>query len=162
MRESIGGTQLFIIVVTLILLFSGIMALTINRSNAFTVKDQLVSIIEEAGGFKMDTELTSGRGDETLIKIVESLQNNAYRQSGMCPKSDPNNGYQVSEYERNGSKTSGNNKSSFCIVKITGKNAEGTVQKYYYQVIVFYTLDLPVINSIFNFKAVGETKALYT
>ena len=159
MKESIGGTQLFIIVITLILLFSGIMALTINHSNAFTVKDKLVSIIEQAGKFDMTSELISGSGDVTLSKIVDSLQETSYRQKGNCPKSKT--GYKVSAYERNGTMTSGNKKSSFCIVRIKGDNPSGTPQVYYYQVIVFYNLDLPVINSVFNFKAIGETKALY-
>ena len=37
MREGIGGIQLFLIVVILILVFAGIMSLTINHSNAFAV-----------------------------------------------------------------------------------------------------------------------------
>ena len=39
MREGIGGIQLFLIVVILILVFAGIMSLTINHSNAFAVKE---------------------------------------------------------------------------------------------------------------------------
>jgi hypothetical protein len=160
MKESIGGTQIFIIVVTLILIFSGIMALTINHSNAFSVKDQLVSIIERNDGFDMTSELKYEGEDTPIGQIVESLQHNSYRQRGRCPESSDN--YEVAAYERNGSKTIGNNKSSFCIVKISGNNPAGTPQSYYYQVIVFYSLDLPVINSFFDFKAIGETKALYS
>ena len=160
MKESIGGTQLFIIVVTLILLFSGIMALTINHSNAFTVKDQLVSIIEQAGGFDMEASLYNSR-DDTLEKIVDALQERSYRQTGMCPNGSGDD-YKVTGYERDGTQTTVNNKSSFCIVRVSGKSPAGTPQNYYYKVIVFYSLDLPVINSLFNFKAVGETKALYS
>lgn len=163
MKESIGGTQIFIIVITLVLLFTGIMAFTINRSNAFSVKDQLVSILERAGGFDMASEIVNNRltGDEALEEIVESLSHNSYRQTGKCPETTGSD-YQVSAYQRNGQKIVGNNDASFCIVRLNGQSPEGTPEKYYYQIIVFYTLDLPVIKEIFNFKAVGETKALYS
>ena len=32
---------------------------------------------------------------------------------------------------------------------------------YYYQVVVFYQLDLPVFHELFNFRVVGNTKVLY-
>ena len=163
MKESIGGTALFIIVVVLILLFSSIMAFTINHSNAFSVKDALVSIIEDSGGFDLEDELIEGaRQDEAdpLYRIVDALSHYSYRQTGKCPESDGNE-YQVVGYTRDGKISRGRDDSSFCIVKIKGKDYNGVVQKYYYQIVVFYSLDIPVIKSIFNFKEVGETKALF-
>ncbi|MBE6148508.1 MAG: hypothetical protein E7167_03330 [Firmicutes bacterium] len=163
MKESIGGTQIFMIVITLVLLFTGIMAFTINRSNAFAVKDELVSIIERAGGLDLSSEIIAGSGDATLTKIVEALEHNSYRQIGKCPNSVAGaDAYEVAAYQRNGAKVLGNNKAAFCIVKINSQNPVGTPNSYYYQIIVFYTLDLPVIKELFNFKAVGETKALYS
>ena len=46
MREAIGGTWLFQIVIVFILLFTGFMCLTINRSKAFNVKDQIIQTIQ--------------------------------------------------------------------------------------------------------------------
>ena len=167
MKESIGGTQLFIIVISLILIFSGIMALTINHSNAFSIKDQIVTILEKNGGFDTSQELVGGSGYTPLEEIKDLLQETSYRQTGKCPTPDSENGYlEVGEYQRDGTKTSGNNLSSFCIVKMSGNKTgagsdSGVAQVYYYKIIVFYHLDLPVIKNIFNFRAVGETKALY-
>ena len=161
MKESIGATQIFMLVIALILIFSGIMALTINRSNAFAVKDQLISIIEKEGKFDMSSQIVndrfSGKGD-ALKEIVDAIDNNSYRQTGTCPEETDNT--KVTAYQRNGSHVSGNNKAAFCIVRIDGNSPAGTPPVYYYQVIVFYTLDLPVLNEVFNFKAVGETKSL--
>ena len=56
MKEGIGGIQLFLIVVVLILIFAGIMSYTLNQSNAFAIKDQLVSILESAGGLDLSAE----------------------------------------------------------------------------------------------------------
>ncbi len=160
MKESIGGTQIFIIVVTLILLFSGIMALTINHSNAFAVKDQIVSTIEKHGGLDITLAVDD---NEVLQEIVEAIKYNAYRQTGSCEQfeRDGLQDYEVIGYQRNGEEVSGNNKASFCIIKNKTAANVGTAPEYYYQVVVFYTLDLPVVNEIFNFKVIGETKVLY-
>lgn len=165
MKESIGATQLFMIVITLVILFSGIVAFSINRSNAFTVKEELVSIIEEAGSFNIDAEIYGQRSDGTLQKMVDILSKTGYRQSGNCSvyeqrvNSDDERVIEVAGYQRNGQKSTGNNSSAFCIVKIKGnQNREDTT--FYYQVIVFYSLDIPIIKTILNFKEVGETKIL--
>ena len=171
MKESIGATQIFLLVIALILIFSGIMALTINRSNAFAVKDQIVSIIETEGKFDMTSEIVAGKyvGDcvnksgskciePALQQIVDVLDHNSYRQTGRCPESST--GKKVISYQRNGSKVSGNNKASFCILQIDGNSPAGAPPVYYYEVIVFYTLDLPIVNEAFNFHVKGQTKSL--
>lgn len=162
MKESIGGTQIFILVIALVLIFTAIMAFTINHSNAFAVKDQIVSIIEASGGFDMTAENIEGSGlnsNEVINQIVEALVSNSYRQVGRCPVAEGN--IEVAAYQRNGAKAMGNQKASFCIVKIPSDGDNGSVTKYYYQVVVFYSLDIPIVNELFNFKAVGETKPLY-
>lgn len=159
MRESIGGTQLFIIVVVLVILFSGIMALTINRANAFAVKDKIVQIIEKYEGFdtKCDTANCSDKDDkEALEEIVELLKTNSYRNSGQCDDSINTTG--PKGFQRDGRHSSGNKASSFCIYKI--KNS-GNITSYYYKVEVFYSLDIPVLKSVFRLKTTGETKKLY-
>ena len=90
MKESIGGIQLFLIVVILVLVFAGIMSLTINQSNAFAIKDQLVSILESAGGFDTSAECVSGscntslKDQETLQKIIDSGIHRPGRCCGKC------------------------------------------------------------------------------
>ncbi len=161
MKESIGSTQLFIIVVTLVILFSGIMALAINRANSFAVKDKLVNVIEKHGGFDMNAEIIGGSTDDALQEIVDSLQEVSYRQEGQCPKPTAGDNYTVVGYERNGTKTMGNDDSAFCILRYPGKNTNGTINVFYYKVVVFYHLDLPVVRGLFNFRVMGETKPLY-
>ena len=174
MKESIGGIQLFLIVVILVLAFAGIMSLTINQSNAFAIKDQLVSILESAGGFDTSAECVSGscntslKDQETLQKVIDSLDSNSYRQTGSCEMIEENlnkhtNKAVVVGYTRTGEKTITGKKDSFCIAKIPAQktNSEDTLKGYYYQIYVFYQLDIPIVNSLFNFRAIGETKLLY-
>lgn len=168
MKESIGGTQIFLIVIALVIIFSGIMAFTINHSNAFSVKDQLVTVLENNGGMASGTELVNREyeyllndSQKTLLEMVEILEYNSYRATGRCPESEGSN-YVVTAYDRDGRTTVGSERSSFCIAKVKSAGvASGTNQTYYYQVIVFYSLDIPILNELMNFKAVGETKPLY-
>ena len=164
MKESIGGISLTMIVIVLILLFAGIMSLTISRSNAIAVKDRIIRIIEEYDGFEMngpevtyDTEC-SGNND-ALCDILDTINNYSYRQTGKCP-----DGEEVVGFQRNGAKVySSDDKAAFCIVRTTaGRDGAGYRQndKYYYKVIMFYGIDIPVIKQILNFKATGETKML--
>ena len=174
MREGIGGIQLFLIVIILILVFAGIMSLTINHSNAFAVKDQLVSILEDAGGLDITSECRLGecntniKDQQTLQNIIDALDSYSYRQQGNCDSITISNNAKMVGYQRTGEITMSGKKSSFCIVKIDSNKDkidsnkdDGTLKGYYYKVYVFYQLDIPVLHSIFNFRSVGETKLLY-
>lgn len=168
MREGIGSLGIFIIVIALILIFAGIVALTINHNNAFAVKDAIVSIIESNEGFdmKMDLTKTSQKGDKdykALKSIVESLNTYSYRQNGYCPTFTSDK-YKVTGYDRKGEIVVPSKKASFCIVRIKADaNSSGTggIKTYYYQVYVFYQLDLPVLRNMITLKEIGETKPLY-
>ena len=71
MKEAMGGVPLFEIVVVFILLFTGIMCLTINHSKAFAVKDEIINIIET------NTTQYSAEGilsDNVTKEIAEQLK----------------------------------------------------------------------------------------
>ena len=169
MKESVGGISLTMIVIVLILLFAGIMSLTISRSNAIAVKDRIMRIIEEYDGFNMKAEAkyeTECKGDDALCDILETINTYSYRQTGICPEGD-----NVVGYQRDGSMVNSNSAAAFCIIRTkAGKNQAGYLagdkpvyidsDKYYYKVIMFYGIDIPVIKAILNFKATGETKML--
>lgn len=154
MKESIGSTQLFIIVITIILIFAGIMGLTISRSNAFAIKDSVISAIENNGGMDLSKEKTSSLSshDAALDEIVEILATYSYRQKGVC-----NSG--ATGYDRSGKKTSPSSASAFCIERISGKM--GNNDSFYYKVTIFYTFGLPILADNLNFTVKGETKPLY-
>ena len=169
MKEGIGMTQLFALVVSLVVLFAGIMAFAINRANSFSIKDKIVNILEKHNGFDMTHELIGGMDysdcdqdyyDDALEEIVCSLQELSYRQTGQCPEVE--GAMEVVGYQRNGTKTMGKKESSFCLVKVSGNPSDkpGVVNLYYYKVIVFYHLDLPILRQLFDFKNIGQTKAL--
>ena len=162
MKESVGGISLTMIVIVLILLFAGIMSLTISRSNAIAVKDRIMRIIEEYDGFNMNATITSYDtecdGDDALCDILETINNYSYRQTGICP-----DGKNVVGYQRDGTMVNSGSQAAFCIIKTkAGRDRAGYIDsdRYYYKLIMFYGIDVPVIKTILNFKATGETKML--
>lgn len=164
MREAIGGTWLFNLVIFFVLLFAGYMCLSINYSKAFSVKDKIITEIERNGGIKSLTN--SDKKDETMNNIADYLVKMGYRNKGNC------DGYSYG-CDRNGTciDLSGNSRGqySFCIEEVTEenvfKNPAYVKGEYifvtYYKVKVFYHLDLPVIRQMFNFNVKGDTKILY-
>lgn len=168
MKESTGGIGLFIIVIALVILFTGVMSFTVNRSNSFAIKDEIISILEKNGGidFNSTWDPDTESGNTTLGKIVEVLYNHKYRQTGVCP--NPCSGVElcytdVGCWTRDGKELSvGEKGASIVILRYDGKPVDnGTTDPIYYQVLVYYSLDLPIINDVFTFKVTGETKPMY-
>lgn len=173
MKESIGGLALIGLVISLIVLFTGIVTFTVNRSNSFAIKDEIISIIESDGGFDMHAtyDYDNNTGDATLGKIVETLSAHQYRQTGICP--DPCSGNQdctsqndaeVACYTRTGKNVSEGDEATIVILKKNGSQGKpnGTTEPYYFEVRVFYRIDLPVLNNILIFSVRGQTKPMYT
>ena len=139
MREAIGGTWIFTIVIVFIVLFSSYLAISVNYSKAFKVKDSIISIIEHNEG------LSSNAQEE----IANYLSGIGYFVYGTCNSNKK--GYEKSNTAR---------KYKYCISKKeVGDSA--SLRKTYYKVRVFFRLDLPVIGDIFTFPVSGETKAVY-
>ena len=167
MKDSISMTTIFQIFILFVLLFTAIMCLTINNSNAFGVKDSIVNAIESLDGNYME-------GPNLNEEIVKVIQETSYRTSGTCP--DDYKGF-----DRAGNAvSSGSSDAAVCIKEV--KATEGLddylasssggglgntvaiddfVEGSYYKVMLFFQLDIPVIKQIFNFNTTGETRIIY-
>ena len=155
MKEAIGGTWLFQIVIVFILLFTGFMCLSINRSKAFNVKNYILETIQTYNG-----DVNAAMSD-----IVEYMKTNAYRTTGKKSDSiDLKCGKEYACYNREGKKD--NQNPVFCLVKIPVDSNKGCLvndfddlpNMYYYRIEVFYQLDLPFFHDLFSFKITGDTK----
>ena len=164
MRESISITTIFQIFILFVLLFTAIMCLTINNSNAFGVKDSIINAIESLDGNYLD-------GSDLNEEIVQVIQETSYRTSGTCP-----DGY--SGFDRAGNSVGSNSSdAAVCIravhttedldtyleKKLGAGNIATTdfVEGIYYQVVLFFQLDIPVFKQVFNFQTKGETRTIY-
>ncbi len=147
MREAIGGNWLFQIVIVFVLLFTGFMCLTINHTKAFNVKNTIIKTIEREQGL----DLGNTKDDEGIKQIISYLQETGYRTTGKCP-----DGWVG--IDRDGNSVANN--PAFCIKESTFGNGELATISNYYSIIVFYQLDLPIFNEVFNFKVTGDTKVM--
>lgn len=145
MREAIGGTWIFGIVITFIVLFSSYLAISVNYSKAFKVKNSIVSMIEKY----------EGHGTEVQNLIEDYNKSVGYGVSSSC--SGRGTGYDV-VYTGGGSA-----RSRYCVsCSETAPSGQGNrMPKSYYTITVFFKLDLPIIGNIFVFPVTGQTKPVY-
>lgn len=170
MRESIGGLSLFQIVIVFLLLFTAIMCFTISHSRAIAVKDEVVSIIENSS-----IPVGGTLNPDTLEAIRDRLSEVGHRSVGDC---DADGTGDWVGYDRN---LNQNNTNALFCIKLTSvseqfvKDAQNQCQSpceivspengtdypnmYYYNVKLFYTLDVPVVERM-NFNIVSSTKVI--
>ncbi|MDO4375550.1 MAG: hypothetical protein Q4C33_00020 [bacterium] len=151
MREAIGGTWLFSIVIVFIVLFTSFLAISVNYSKAFKVKNGIINIIEKREGMSQDT------ADE----ISEYLGTVGYLIYSSCPDytSQSDNGStqgKAQGFERSNTNA---NKYKYCVARTEDSN--GNIKKTYYKVTVFFRVDLPIMGELFTFPVTGETKPIY-
>lgn len=147
MREAIGGTWIFSIVIVFIVLFTSFLAISVNYSKAFKVKNGIVNIIEKREGIS----------DATVDEISDYLNSVGYLVYSSCPdyvasqSNESAHGFEASN--------TNSRKFKYCIAKTEDTN--GNIKKTYYKVTVFFRVDLPIMGEIFTFPVTGETKPIY-
>ena len=148
MREAIGGTWLLTIVLVFIVLFSSFLALSINYSKAFKVKNGIVNIIEK----------NEGLSDDSQDEIKDYLTTVGYLIYSSCPKNLTEQGdkTKLAGFEHYAANA---NKYLYCVAKTDDDS--GNIKKSYYKVTVFFRVDLPILGEIFTFPISGETKPIY-
>ena len=165
MKEAMGGVSLFQIFFAFILLFTGIMCLTINHSRAYGVKDEIINIIERESGNK--------KFNEVVALISEHIQESGHLITGNCSLRGDN----FIGYDRNGNITNGSS-AAFCLKEnnvasaftkdantvCAKKGCKVTESMYpdmkYYDVVIFYQLDIPLLSQALNLTLNGSTKVI--
>ncbi len=147
MREAIGGTWLFGLVITFIVFFASFLAISVNYSKAFNVKNNIVDMISKY----------EGNNCNARKKIGNYLSDVGYLVTGDCGSID---GDKYDAYDLKGNKLASGKKGYYCIAK-TDTGSDTDIKKSYYRVIVFFRVDLPVIGNITTFKIKGETESIY-
>lgn len=147
MREAIGGTWLIGFVVLFIVLFSAYLAVSINYTKAFKVKNQIINVIEENEGFTTSVGLVSGKPDDQL-KASSKTEDKIYYYLKSV-------GYATTKIDENRCPNGDMYEGGYCIQKIC------TSQGAYYKVTSFIKIELPLIWQSFVIPINGETKVLY-
>lgn len=141
MRQTIGGTWLFQLMILFILLFVGFIVLTLNYSKTIRIKNEMLSMVEKYEGL-----------NEQSIKLVNNyLLYTGYAVTGSCSVEDGSYGAldlssPYLEEAQEGSKY------YYCVKKYNGTNTTN-----YYQIAIFYKFNLPVIGDTSSFIVKGTT-----
>ena len=151
MREAIGTYWLTAIVLVFIVLFTGYLCLSINMNREYKVKNEVINIIKKYNGFN----------DQALKDIQEYMNKVGYRNKGTCKDTD-GDGFNLTD---SGIVT---NNTYFCVKQIAThyeKISKGVDAPFpdavYYQVKVFFSVDLPIIRGMFTFPLTGSTKKIF-
>ena len=156
MRESISESWTIQIVAAFILLFVAFLALMISYSKCFKTKNEVISIAEKYRGFT-----------DTSVPIINGYLNSSnYKGSGKCK-----NGTLSDEEGSYGMPVDGDTlelieegkKYKYCIYRRISDNTKdwdptGTLVTY--EVVMFYSFNIPAFGNIATFEVSGNTVEL--
>lgn len=165
MRDAVGSTWIFSLVISFTLIFAGFLVLALAYSKAYKLKNEMISIFEKYEGFTK-TAYTINQENESYnqrlgsIGIVNQyLNNSGYKSKGVCEIGD----YGASDL----SDIDG------ALTYITSES--DAKEKYYYcitvgetvgcnttlKVKVFYDFNLPIFGQLKKYSITGQTREIY-
>jgi len=155
MREAIGGAWILSLVVVFILIFAAYLAISINYSKAFHIKDAVVSIIEKNEG-----HCGADASDGSRALIAEYLAAEGYRVFGNCRGDE----------EVHLAESTNPGRGMYCLERVETTQThwptrpsptlippDQRVSTGYYRITLFFRFDLPLLGNILTFRVPGET-----
>lgn len=147
MREVSGTTWTFQMIILFILIFAAFLTLVLNYSKAYDVKNEFLTIVEKYDGVTTDS-----------LEIIDSyLSERGYKTTGKCPVSnDMEVWYGASSLNSADAPEEVESKKNYYYCY----NVESKGNSIYYNVILFYKFNLPVIGEVATFKIKGKTNSI--
>lgn len=188
MKNSITNFWLLSLVVIFIFIFSAYLAITVNYSMAFKVKNEVLDIIEKRKGILLDNSVSTqaakiGGG---TVKVPKSalgvinvyLTGSGYKTRGKCAALDDTRSIDTASWYgvKDLTNSSGpvlsydypavnSQKYYWCFRKrqtyCGGGCSTGNNDSFIYEVMFFYKMDLPVLGDLFTFRVEGTTDEIY-
>lgn len=143
MKVTSESTWTFQLMIFFILIFAAFLILTLSYNKAYAIKNRMLSIIEKYEGVT----------NESARYINDYASNKSYTNTGVCPEGWYG-AVSISEDEVDFEIADGKKKYYYCFNEEKSRD-----EKIYYEVIVFYRFNLPIIGSIANYKIEGTTKS---
>ena len=154
MRDAVGSTWIFSLVISFTLIFAGFLVLALSYAKAYKVKNEMTSMIEKYEGLTINDSLNN-RGSVQIIN--QYLQNSGYKAKGNCQIGD----YAADDLSLNTlvEVTSGNSSDQFyyCISTNTDREKCTTL----FKITVFYDFNLPVLGQLRKYSITGQTNEIF-
>lgn len=161
MKESIGGTWLFGIVIAFVVFFTTYISVSTNYSRCFRIKDEILSTVERYKGIN----------EKSLEYVSKYLSSIGYSSTGACPEQ---NGCWYG-FRINDTAPTTITDANFCVRRFTvvdkpSTNADSEIvidgpighpPSAYYQIVVFFKLSWPIVDTFININIDGETSIIY-
>ena len=141
MKETTSTMWTFQMIIIFMLLFAAFLALILVYSKAFSIKNRFLSIIEKYDG------ITS----ESLQIMNNFARSHNYKAKAICPK-DGKSWYGVDIVDDSYEAAKDNKRYSYCFSQ--EHDAKGLI---YYNIVVFYRFNLPVLNSLGGYRIDGRS-----
>jgi hypothetical protein len=139
MRESIGGTWLFGIVIVFIILFASFLTYSISYTKAFNTKNKIIEIIEQNEGFNTSNGANGDNTEDKIMNYIEAVGYN-YSANPRCESNEePMQGY--------------------CLRKIC-PNTNDNQTNVHYKITTFIRLEIPLIGLTIDIPISGETRMI--
>ena len=148
MKEAVGTTTIFKLVLAFTLLFSGFLAISITYNKVYKLKNETVSIIEKYEGVNR----------KSLRIINNYLHNSGYNIKGHCESGE----YGVKDLNYEDYELAKNNEEYYYCLNYYCKNRTCSLNdnQIFYKVKVFFKFNLPFFGDLTTFKVTGDTKAI--
>lgn len=154
MKEAIGGTWIFGLVIFFIAFFTAFISISLNYSKCYKLKDEIIATIQR----------NNGVSDATLREINRYMGSIGYRSTGNClSKTKAEACLSGFNYATNSDTivpTSNLEHANYCIAKRKSPPSPDGFDTAYYYVKVFFKFDLPLIRNIFGLSIDGESATL--
>lgn len=146
MRQAIGTTWTLQLVIIFMLIFVSFLALSINYTKAFKIKNELTTMIEKYEGLS--------EGNDGSISIINNyLLYNNYTVMGKCEEDE----YGVDNLNDSIIKKVNKNEKYYYCVKKIDEATEALPFKAKYKIKIFFNFSLPIIGQLFTFNVDGTT-----
>ncbi|MEG1505872.1 MAG: hypothetical protein RR478_00065 [Bacilli bacterium] len=149
MKETVGTTWTFQLIIIFILIFACFLTLVISYSKAYSIKNTVITIVEKYEGIS----------EESLIIINNYLDNSGYRTIGNCSKKENDNRTWYGVNANNEFELANDSKKYLYCVSETNVYNEYSSQdsKVYNELKFFYKFNLPIIGELKTFVVNGRT-----
>ena len=166
MKEAIGGSYIFQIVIIFIALFSAFIVYSISYTKAFRVKNEIITLIENQLGYtpsksqgSLASMTTAQLAEDKSVEAQALLTVKRYGykhdildgQDSLCYQNNENVGTDA----KNIMKTGG-----YCLFKVCNNDDKTT--NTVYKVTTFIALKIPVLNIVVKIPISGQTRTIYS